>query len=365
MASQFQNHRRKSQGPSAHYQQIAGQVAKPGSSPLAARQPANKAAKVATRGVGTLRTSPAACGGPSWILLGLGAILLAAVLGLAFALWPSTTTSDARPTSAAAQKRSDAAKPAATTSISPDPPLDFNTPGLEPGLKEPPAEFPGLTWQQLLTRGDEQARARQWPKAAADFAAALRLNPDDHMSWFRGATLWAWVEDRSAYRDHCAAMLERFGQVTDPPIAERTAKSCLLAPGAVADMKAVVRLADQAVAATDHQYHAYFLMARGLAHYRTGEFDKALECASKSVSGNPRVIGLDVPAHLIVAMSHHRLGQSAEARQALGQAREIMAQDWFPQLNSGELTTAWWHDWLICQILHREAEGLIEGKKAR
>jgi tetratricopeptide (TPR) repeat protein len=358
MAREFFNDRRKSLPTAAGYQQLAGQVAKPDATPLTARELGSKAAKQPTRGVDALRASPTASGGLPWALLGLVAILLAVALGVAFVLWPSSKSGVAtesraeRSISTSAQAQSDA-RPSS---------LPLAADNAPPSVKEMPPAPPAGDWEQLLARGAEQARARQWPQAAAAFAAALRIHPDDHWHWFRAATLLAWTKDQSAYRRHCAEMLQRFGETTHPNIAERTAKACLLIEGA-ADMKTVVRLADQAVAATDHPDHLYFLLARGLAHYRAGEFDKALEQASKAISGNPKVIGLDTPAHLVVAMSHHQLGQAAEASKALGQAREIMGQDWFPKLESGELADAWWHDWLICQILHREAAGLIEGKK--
>src|SRR2546423_1157751 len=105
--------------------------------------------------------------------------------------------------------------------------------GTPPGRPPPPASRGAAreaghapapvvgNWEQLLAQGAEQARARQWPKAAADFAAALAIHPDDHWQWFRAATLLAWTEDQTAYRRHCAEMLRRFGETTELPIAER------------------------------------------------------------------------------------------------------------------------------------------------
>src|SRR5262245_9063384 len=361
MASAFSNDRRKSSPTSARYEQLAGQAARSDSSPLAAREPAGRA-KAPTRGADALRASPTAKGGRPWTMLGLAVILLAIVFGLGLVLWPSNEPSVGRSTSVSTQRQSDtsrSARPSAGDKLAAD-----SSPKSSIAVKEVPPEPPALNWEQLRARADEHAQARRWRPAAADFSAVLRDHPDDHWQWFRAATLLAWTEDQSAYRRHCAEMLQRFAEPTDPAIAERVAKACLLAPGAVADLKPVIRLADQAVAATDHQYHAYFLLARGLAHYRAGEFDKALDRASKSISGNPRLIGLEVPAPRVVARSHHRLGQADEASKALDQARDIMGQDWFPKLESGDLGEAWWHDWLICQILRREAEGLIEGKKS-
>jgi hypothetical protein len=131
-----------------------------------------------------------------------------------------------------------------------------------PGAKDFP-EVPAGDWKQLLERAEQHVQARQWQKAAEDFAAALRVHPDEHWHWFRSAGLWVWVNDRAAYRRHCEEMLHRWGETSDVVLAERTAKACLLAPDAVADMTPVFQLADRGVTGTEaHSAYRWFLLAR-------------------------------------------------------------------------------------------------------
>ena len=58
----------------------------------------------------------------------------------------------------------------------------------------------------------------------------------------------------------------------------------------------------------------------GLAYYRTGEFDRAIQSLEQSIkvdggwTGSP----LNWP---VLAMAHHRLGHEREARAWLGKAR--------------------------------------------
>ena len=52
----------------------------------------------------------------------------------------------------------------------------------------------------------------------------------DHDTWNHAAILWARTDNRAEYRAHCRRMLDRFGRTTEPQIAERTAKACLLLP---------------------------------------------------------------------------------------------------------------------------------------
>src|SRR5262249_7987328 len=92
---------------------------------------------------------------------------------------------------------------------------------------------------QALGRCDE---------ALAACCRAIALDPNYHASWNHVATLWARTGGRAGYAEHCRRMLERFGRTTDPPIAERTAKACLLVPLGRPEQAAACDLADRAVA---------------------------------------------------------------------------------------------------------------------
>src|SRR5260370_25827729 len=72
-------------------------------------------------------------------------------------------------------------------------------------------------------------------------------------------------------------------------------------------------------------------------------------------------------------MAHHRLGQAAEARQALDAAAEAIdrwirdryqnqeEKNWIVHLGAtADWPIAWW-DWLECQLHYREARMLIDG----
>jgi eukaryotic-like serine/threonine-protein kinase len=232
---------------------------------------------------------------------------------------------------------------------------------LESRLKNMPAEIPAHDWQRLRERGDLYARGGQWPKAAADFAAALKTCPEESEIddlLYRGAPLWLQAGDKESYRRHCREMLRRFDATTDPILAERTAKACLLAPESDADLAPVLRLAERAVTGTErHVFYTYFQLARGLAHYRAGEFDRAIDRLNPCVTSTLYLMAR-VPAHLVQAMAHQRLGHAEEAGKALGKARALMAGNRFPHAEGGDFGDDW-PDWLICQILYQEAETLI------
>jgi tetratricopeptide (TPR) repeat protein len=234
----------------------------------------------------------------------------------------------------------------------------FRAEALAVRLENLPDEILTGDWRKLRSRADLYARSSQWKKAADDFAAAIKANPEEHELWYVSAALWVQLDDTDAYRRHCEEMLKRFGETTDPMIAERTVKACLLLPDVIADLTPITRLSERALAAKDHGYYPYFLLAGGLADYRAGEFSKAVDKLDEIVSQRQRTgygfNNLQIPANFVLAMAYHHLGDKDKAAQALGRARRGA-----PSLISGDLG-GYWHDWLIIQTLRREAEGLLK-----
>jgi serine/threonine protein kinase/tetratricopeptide (TPR) repeat protein len=213
-------------------------------------------------------------------------------------------------------------------------------------------------WRRLRDRGALYARESRWEKAAADYAAALKANPEDHFLWYQCAPLWLQLGNQEAYRRHCQEMLRQFGETQDPVIAHQVAKVCLLSPEAAGDRSLVSGLAERAVTGTEtHVIYRNFLETRNLAHLRAGEFDRASRFLPEFRQFRP-LSPVKAHVHLVLAMAHHRLGHADEATKALAQARAIMDDDEFPRLERHNLNDDW-HDWLMAQLLRREAEALI------
>jgi tetratricopeptide (TPR) repeat protein len=196
-------------------------------------------------------------------------------------------------------------------------------------------------------------------KAAADFTRAVAAEPDDHWTWFQAAPLLA-AGDGEGYRRHRRAMLARFGKTGDPVIAERTAKACLLLPGTAEDVAPAAALADRALRAGErHTFRPYFELSRALADYRRGRYRAAEKRLEELLAGGQRSWDLTVPGLLVQAMARQRLGQAGPARQTLARALQRLRQTVPRVADAGGS----WHDWLICQVLRREAEALGVGKE--
>jgi serine/threonine-protein kinase len=206
--------------------------------------------------------------------------------------------------------------------------------------------------------GRAAALAGQWDKAAASFTVTQELDPGNHWTWFLGAPLLLQTGDLPGYRRACREMLARFGKTDAADVAERTAKTCLLVPGAVGDLESVVSLADLAVKKNGSA--RWPLLTKALAEYRAGRCAVAIEWLQRVV---PDAGGgsLDATALAVLAMARKQQGQAEEARKALEQARAILAQK-LPQPDRGQHFDGDWHNWLRSQILCREAESLLGTK---
>ena len=104
-----------------------------------------------------------------------------------------------------------------------------------------------------------------------------------------------------------------------------------------------------------------YLHALSLAHYRNGEFDRAIQRAEESNAGY-WYGGAKALNWLVLAMAHSRRGYAAEARKALKQAPELAGRP-SPALHPGGK----WPDMAppelaAFELLRREAEELIGPK---
>jgi hypothetical protein len=115
---------------------------------------------------------------------------------------------------------------------------------------------------------------------------------------------------------------------------------------------------------------AFRQLAKGLVEYRRGQCSSALQWMERVRETTARQ---DLPAWshehernrtvaalLVQAMARQRLGQTAEAQLAHAQAVELI-RDLCPEPTGGDLGREW-PEWLINQILLREATALIHSQ---
>jgi hypothetical protein len=168
--------------------------------------------------------------------------------------------------------------------------------------------------------------------------------------------------ERDGYDRVCRKALEQFGGTDDPVAADRTAKAGLLVAAPADDLKPFARLAEVAVErGAEHAWLHYFQLARGMAAYRTGDWAGALDWCGRSRRRAGNIFSLVALDLLFEAMAHHRLNQAEQSHSAMERATQLInkylaaAKD-----DRGDD----WHDWLMCEIVRREAESLFNGASA-
>jgi serine/threonine-protein kinase len=193
----------------------------------------------------------------------------------------------------------------------------------------------------LMRQGRGEEVRLVWQKA-------LEAGPPQPEAWLGYAELCLFLGQEVEYRRARQALLGRTGASTDPFIAERIRRACLLLPAPDDELRQAAALLDRAVAAgrskPDWAY-PYFLFAKALAVYRQGHFDKAIAQlrgeASLMPGPNPR---------MLLAMAQFRQGEKEAARHTLAAA--IVAFDW--RAAQADTPATW-----TCHILRRDAESLI------
>jgi len=223
---------------------------------------------------------------------------------------------------------------------------------LKPTSESQPQPF-GLFYQRSVFF----ARCHRWQEAVADLRKVLELEPLDDDAAFQLAVLLLEMGDMQNYRAQCQKMVSSFSNANDPGSLGGTAEACLL----VADT-AAGQLADQAFKLGQNSYRASNLrFIKGLAEYRAGQYASAIDWVSKSI-GQPTLFRgprPDAAAYLVMAMAHHQLKRSVEARAALAKGADIVDAKLLKVENAALDEN--WVDWLIAHILLREARALIEG----
>jgi WD40 repeat protein/serine/threonine protein kinase/tetratricopeptide (TPR) repeat protein len=206
------------------------------------------------------------------------------------------------------------------------------------------------------------AEAAQWNAVKADLAKLIEAEPNEHTNYHLLAPLLVQSRDLEGYRRHCAQVLARFGNTTNPVVAERMAKDCLILADPAIDLEQVARLADTAVTkGNGNSSFVYFEFAKALAEYRQGHFQSAIDWAQK-VLAVPDQYFRDAQVNLVLAMALQKCGKLSEARAALENGAHAIGTK-APKLGSAAVGGNWWSDWIIARALLEEAKGLIEGEK--
>jgi serine/threonine protein kinase/tetratricopeptide (TPR) repeat protein len=176
--------------------------------------------------------------------------------------------------------------------------------------------------------GRELAGAGRLDEAEDALRRAVELAPPSYSPWCHLAAVQLARGDVAGYRRSCATLLGRFGRDDRPDSRNSVAWFCLLIPDAGVDPADLVRVAEKAVAQCDDrspEKRRACLNTLGVALYRAGRYREAIDRLDESTKAHPR--GGDPGDWLFLAMAHHRLGHTDEARRWYDQATRWEAQN--------------------------------------
>ena len=216
---------------------------------------------------------------------------------------------------------------------------------------------PNIRQGSILYNALAEVYGRQgnWAGSIRTFNRSVAADPTNHYAYHYLAPLLVQTGDVEAYRSLCERALSQFEGTTDPTVAERLAKDCLMLPPPAGSLEQFAKLADKAVAAgPTNSSWPYYMFVKGLAEYRLGHSAGALEWLRK-VAAQEGVPARTAQAQATMAMAEYQLGQTNAARTALAQGITIAETE---LATPGRLD---WNDTIIAQTLLHEAQGLIGG----
>jgi tetratricopeptide (TPR) repeat protein len=218
----------------------------------------------------------------------------------------------------------------------------------------------GWVW---VLRGWVYADMGQWEKASADFIKATQCKEPDEEAWYSRAMLHLRDGNQDGYRKVCLDMLQRFGM--------GATWTCTLSPNCGTDPARVVSLAEKILAELPRNH--WHVNQLGAALYRAGRFEEAVKPLTEATKLNADPCRTNMlHTWFYLAMAHHRLGHTDEARRWLEKAvkgtEEALKPIVEPQgksTNVNGVIPPNWHRKLTLQLLRREAEKLIQDPKTK
>ncbi|MFI5461495.1 MAG: tetratricopeptide repeat protein, partial [Isosphaerales bacterium] len=231
--------------------------------------------------------------------------------------------------------------------------------------------FTRLTAEQPDDRLPRIMRARlhvfqhDWKRAAAEYARVYeslasidpaKLLPEGGDDLFVSGCVLLLLGDRPGYEQFCKRWADRVGD--SPAWGFNLARAWGVSARPVVPAQQIIERVEKTLQAGRAPWYLHVL---SLAHYRNGEFERAIERALESNvgdwSGSAKSLNW-----VVLAMAHSRLGHAADARKFLEQALELAGRASPGQPPGVEWPDMAPPDFVEFELLRREAEELINLK---
>jgi tetratricopeptide (TPR) repeat protein len=211
-----------------------------------------------------------------------------------------------------------------------------------------------------------------WKEAAAFSRLLYELFPGNPQSAFRRGPLLLKIGEIEAYETLCREIVTPFAAATndqleamlDSVIKDYSVHGlsyiakviCLRSPTAE-HLKCAVILADRAVALKSEPYRNWLLLTQALTQYRGGEYPKAISNLEPLIPQLPPAGKASAKA--VLAMARYQMNEGQAAEKSLNEGEALFNAHWFSETRVTLKDEGDPHDWLIADILLREAKELV------
>jgi tetratricopeptide (TPR) repeat protein len=209
---------------------------------------------------------------------------------------------------------------------------------------------------RLMQRGTLHASQGDLEKADADFTRAAELGSESSNLAFMRAVVCLARNDEEGLRQASKALADLAARGSDRLAAQLAVQVFVLTPDSAIDARQALEWAKQIHEAGPQNGLAPGLL--GCALYRAGSYEEAaqtLEDAFDTYGEYHAKTGMHAYGHLFLAMTHHRLGKSQEAREWLNRAIQI--------IGARQGVVAYWPNSMLLERLRQEAETLLGVKR--
>jgi len=333
------------------------------------------------------------------VFIGVGAVSVALIAGLAISSWLFVREREARQEQAhlrveaeqargnearlrgEAEARAKLAQAAVFLSRGKTAEADLLVEKLQIPLAEPSLEAAGV----FRGLGDWNVTQGRWRTAGDRFLKLVQANQVDKSDMTDDATrdllrtgpTLVVAGDLTNYRKLVRETIRRFASTQNPVAGEQVIKVSLIVPADGATIQSLLPLAgvvQQSISGTvpDTAKETYMVAWRAFAlslfEYRRGDFTNAVIWGQNCLGYGDHTPTRIAMSHLIMALSYQQLNQPALARSELALGRELVEAK-FPHglekiTELGSDASGFWHDWIMAYLLLREAAPAIDGAAA-
>jgi len=221
--------------------------------------------------------------------------------------------------------------------------------------------------------GEWHALKARWPEAGARLFHLTRVGilegwENASLDFTRCAVALIEAKDYETYNQFCRDAVTLFHNTTDPVVAERVMKICLLTPPDPGRIKALLPFYEISVRTlhakptgnTDDWMLSWRCISVALMEYRRGRMADAVSAAERALTRGAANESRATSARAILALASSATGDQRRARMQLATVQEALDKRFQQEFDTRSTSDGYWFDWSLARILYREGVRTLE-----